>query len=1258
METTTAISCPVCKKHLKVDEPLQDHLHTHPKQQVIEALIQLKVACKDNKPSGSVQGNNGNPLEKENQAESAGSDFSKIFRPSSPVSQNEERHEGDESQEEETVSQNERSTEALQSDFSKIFRAQTPPVYENRDKDKGTEEDLASSSNAVQYALPPCVPTASSTHLLQLPQFLAGATPVAQYIQVPVVTAAGQPTSAQAPVVLYSPFQSTSSCDQADQNQVLQLIASSNLMRPPYSIIQTRSSSEIPQSAPLTVQQSFSEIRTEGSTSHIIFMPTNSVVQQTSVAVNEDAQEGWSDTRQVYEAPMENLKQENSLSHQEDEGYNMELEENVVVQESEENCDAAEQENAQQQGYSSCQDLVLTSDTEVQSYSASGHLPESAKKEKAGGCSGLESPDVHVASEATVELSDSPSSGIAEGPVRVRSDLNNSDKRTIAWPVLRIIRVKKEVEQIDDNCAGTSPVLPSTSNLEMSDMRSAAQKVGSLEPSVVSNQQNVIVSCNGGIIQNSVNTMCGPVKGDKVLKGLVQNVNMPLTKEDVFQEDSSIGRPGTPCDSAPQSPYQKSLGSPSTPLNIQTDETMPPRGELSEQESMGGNSSSMWSVPAYHASREWPSPVVSYDLTARESWPGSDISDSEGGNATDSQPPQSVKPAPSFTNTLQPFLPKPSSESTFHGESSFSSHLQPLTFMESNENSKIPSMVVHDISQIASTPENNSIIKPKKAPAKPRVYRCKECSSEFSSLKLRRQHPCELEKNTSDNTTVNTTIAVMRMSTELQGLNDESLSVPGSSSREDDLSVQAKPKKKYTRKPKTVKKEVILDDQSSGQANFGENYQIGKQESEETMESRTSQMLSGVPPSQSQTNFEFTTLNKPLENTEAEDESMKTASVFSCQKCDTVLKTAKLLSQHMSSKHKALKYQCTTCEESFDNEPSYFDHLLIHPLECQLCGKTFKRRKYLSLHMKWHMETKPHKCETCGKSFVTKQKLDEHLNTHTGNAPIQCTDCDKSFKRYSNLIQHRNRHHLNVKPKTKDYVCHCGEILPTKKKLEWHKEIHDDKPKSCHYCSEKFLHTASLTRHIRRTHNESYVPRKEREAENIECPVCRVVILKSSLPTHMKIHSGERSFPCHICGKDFSTKWNLQLHRWTHASRSARPFKCTLCKASFVRKQDYFGHMHSHRNVRPYTCNHCGCQFVRKYNCYRHMREHEENKKFVCTICNKSFHRRYYLNDHMRVHSGTRPFTCHICGKASTSKSNHNKHVRIHHAREPQNTEI
>ena len=87
------------------------------------------------------------------------------------------------------------------------------------------------------------------------------------------------------------------------------------------------------------------------------------------------------------------------------------------------------------------------------------------------------------------------------------------------------------------------------------------------------------------------------------------------------------------------------------------------------------------------------------------------------------------------------------------------------------------------------------------------------------------------------------------------------------------------------------------------------------------------------------------------------------------------------------------------------------------------------------------------------------------------------------------------------------YVFLLFQVCQSKKKLEWHKEIHDDRPKSCHYCSEKFVHTVSLTRHIRKAHDRRYVPKKGREGENIECPVCHLVFLKSSLAAHIKVGS-------------------------------------------------------------------------------------------------------------------------------------------------------
>ncbi|XP_013192919.1 uncharacterized protein LOC106136812 [Amyelois transitella] len=358
-------------------------------------------------------------------------------------------------------------------------------------------------------------------------------------------------------------------------------------------------------------------------------------------------------------------------------------------------------------------------------------------------------------------------------------------------------------------------------------------------------------------------------------------------------------------------------------------------------------------------------------------------------------------------------------------------------------------------------------------------------------------------------------------------------------------------------------------------------------------------------------------------------------------------------------KRRRKDYVCPTCKVDQLTELSFHAHLKIHPLECLTCGKCFFRRANLALHMKTHLGIKNYKCEVCEKRFVTRQKLMEHHNAHTGRAPVKCTVCDDTFRRYSNMVQHRDRHHFQKKAKVRDFVCRCGLVFHSRAKLQWHAETHEERPKACLYCSDKFVHAASLTRHVRRAHNDCYTAARRGSADNVPCPVCKQVYLRTNLRAHLQTHSGKRPFLCIICNKAFTTKWNLKLHRWTHMSRSAKPFKCTLCKGAFIRQTEYISHMNAHKSVKPYTCNYCGCQFIRKYNCQRHVREHEMAKKYVCKVpeCGKSFHRSYYLSEHMKVHSGARPFSCNICGKTSSNKSNHNKHVKIHHTRESVATE-
>ncbi|XP_039969590.1 uncharacterized protein LOC120781432 [Bactrocera tryoni] len=338
---------------------------------------------------------------------------------------------------------------------------------------------------------------------------------------------------------------------------------------------------------------------------------------------------------------------------------------------------------------------------------------------------------------------------------------------------------------------------------------------------------------------------------------------------------------------------------------------------------------------------------------------------------------------------------------------------------------------------------------------------------------------------------------------------------------------------------------------------------------------------------------------------------------------------------------------CYVCRRNFTSVKLYDAHLSEHPAQCFTCGKTFQRWKNFSLHLKRHLGWKEFGCNVCEKKFVVRSALVEHMRMHTGHTPLKCKVCGKYFKRYSNLTQHRKRHGKQIIRK-KEYVCHCGEVLPSKARFLWHKETHDAKPKCCPYCCDRFVHANSLRRHIRLAHSDKFD-----YAEPMECPLCKQTFAKSSIKAHMATHSMDTQHDCAICNKSFSTKWNLKIHSWVHANRTSKPFKCEHCPKAFVREVDFKNHMNAHKQIKPYTCEYCGCKFIRKYNYMRHRREHHGNKKFTCDLCKKSFHRHYYLIEHRRIHTGERPFQCTICGKSSTTKTNHNKHLKIHHSRDP-----
>ena len=68
------------------------------------------------------------------------------------------------------------------------------------------------------------------------------------------------------------------------------------------------------------------------------------------------------------------------------------------------------------------------------------------------------------------------------------------------------------------------------------------------------------------------------------------------------------------------------------------------------------------------------------------------------------------------------------------------------------------------------------------------------------------------------------------------------------------------------------------------------------------------------------------------------------------------------------------------------------------------------------------------------------------------------------------------------------------------------------------HCGEVFVHSTSLTRHIRRKHQNDFVPDNKKASLSAKCPICNQTFYKTSINKHIRIkHEGQKPYVCEIC---------------------------------------------------------------------------------------------------------------------------------------------
>ncbi|CAH0728343.1 unnamed protein product, partial [Brenthis ino] len=303
-------------------------------------------------------------------------------------------------------------------------------------------------------------------------------------------------------------------------------------------------------------------------------------------------------------------------------------------------------------------------------------------------------------------------------------------------------------------------------------------------------------------------------------------------------------------------------------------------------------------------------------------------------------------------------------------------------------------------------------------------------------------------------------------------------------------------------------------------------------------------------------------------------------------------------------------------------------------------------------------------CDYCSYLFANGEALDRHrltcfgqedfyplqaeesilelTTTQSNKTCISCTICRKQYKNEEELRIH------NVE---------C--CRPAGRQRRPYSTSNRNKMWNCGSCNQLFTTARELYRHKRGEDRPPGTPLMAYVCE--ECD--KVLGSMCALHTHKKMHKVSKpGYPCTVCGRRFNQSGHLAIHMRMHTGE--RPYPCDLCSKAFKvkvprvfsivnimvwRQVERDDHRRTHTGERPFACNACPKTFTAAARLREHARIHTDQRPYKCDICGAAFRRPYARTVHTLIHTGEKPHECDICGTAFRRSGDMWKHKRTLH---------